>query len=254
MLTNLCLAGVLLQRYHQQTLAQERATAELLTLFDNQGVALDGEYVLWDEPLKTLELAQDANLCQAIAQSLLNENITTYTTQVDDSILYENENGSVSFAIDGTIDASGVLGDGTMLTYIQSFCQTYGYDSVTVISDGDAGTVTASVTYRGTLVSGISLQFTLDAGCLVSVTGTVLPQTHSATGESAPVTCLTALSRFLATRRTTGAVVSTVNQVSACYSFSSSSNIPMALLPQWKIDTDNGTYYVDGNTGQVSYG
>lgn len=253
-LANLCMAGVLLQRHVQQTQSQERATAEIITLFESQGVSLTQEQVLWDEALKTLELTQDLSLCQSIAQSLLDDSDATYTIQDDGTLFYQTDAGTVSFTADGTMEAYGVLGDGTVLEYIQAFCQTYGYDTLAVILSDSTGTVTADVTYRGILVSNISLQFTLEEGQLISVVGTVLPQTHSATGDSAQVTCLTALSGFLATRRSTGAVVSTVTDVTACYGFSSSATAPMALLPQWRIDTDNGTYLVDATTGDVRYG
>lgn len=253
-LANICLAAVLLQRQYQQSLSQERATQEVITLFSNQGLTLDQSLVLWDAPLNILELSQDASLCQAMAQALLDDDLTNYAIQSDGTIRYENNQGTVSFATNGALEASGVLGDGTGLDFIQGFCQTYGYDQLTVISDGETTTATATLTYRGTQVTGISVTFTLVANDLTSVVGTVLPQTHSDVGAEAQVSCLTALTRFLATRRTTGAVVTTVTDVTACYSFSSTASAPLTLLPQWVIDTDNGTYFVDGTSGEVTYG
>ncbi|WP_409969714.1 hypothetical protein RFF05_07340 [Bengtsoniella intestinalis] len=252
-LANACLIAVLLHRHYQQTIAQERATQEIITLFATQGVTLAPSFVLWEEPLNSLELEADSNLQHAIAQALLNDEFTV-STATDGSAYYQSPSGTVSFSPDGTLEAYGVLGDDTALAFIQDFCQTYGYDNLMVISDGETTTATATLTYRGTLVTGLSVTFTLVSNRLTSVIGTVLPQTHSSVGAEAQVSCLTALSRFLAARRTTGAVVSTVTDVTACYTFSSTPNAPMSLQPQWIVQTDNGTYYVDAFSAQVQYG
>ncbi len=238
-LANLCFVFLLLQRQHQQAQTQDRATQELVTLFQAQGVSMDGGLVSWDDPLRQLKLEVDTSLCATIAQELLGQE----TTPVDDGqqLVYQAGQSQVRFSATGAIEASGVLGDGDALAFVESFCHTYGFENLQgVISDG-TGVVTATVTYRGISVIGTGIAFTLTDGVITEVAGTVLPQTHSATGDPAQVSSVTALSRFLAARRTTGAVVSSVTEVVACYSFQSSATQPMVLQPIWSITADHGT-------------
>lgn len=248
-LANLCFVFLLLQRQHQQSQTQDRATQELVSLFEGQGVSLDASLVSWDDPLRQLKLELDTSLCATMAQELLGQE----TTVVDDGqqLVYQAGQSHVVFTTTGTIEASGVLGDGDALEFVESFCHTYGYENIqAVISDG-TGVVTATVTYRGINVIGTGIAFTLTEGVITGVSGTVLPQTHSATGDQAQVSSVTALSRFLAARRTMGAVVSSVTEVVACYSFQGSTSQTMALQPIWSITADNGTYCVEGTTGEV---
>lgn len=126
-LANLYLAGILFQRYQEKNLAQERATAEMLTLFSSQGVWIDETFLSWDDPLQTLGLGQDLNLFQSMAQALLGDDATSQT--IDNTVIYQSQAGMVTFSSDGYILANGQLGAENILELITDFCYTYGYEN-----------------------------------------------------------------------------------------------------------------------------
>lgn len=187
-----------------------------------------------------------------MAKSLLGNDATSQALD-DGTIVYQSQLGTATFYTAGTLAASGTFSTDDALTAITDFCHTYGYENLVSVLDDDTGTVTASATYRGISVAQTTMVFTIEHGVLTGVEGTVLPQTHTLTGTSAQVSCLSALSLFLSTRRASGAVVSTVTEVVACYTLTPTPSAPLTLLPIWMIATDNGTYWVDGGTGQVTY-
>ena len=53
-------------------------------------------------------------------------------------------------------------------------------------------------------------------------------------------------------RRETGAVASSIAEMSLCYELQSSTAAPMSLTPAWRIVTDTVSYYVNCVTGAVS--
>lgn len=100
-----------------------------------------------------------------------------------------------------------------------------------------------------------AVTFTLQAGRLTRVSGTLLPETGTAAvTDREPLSAAAALTAFQKMRRESGAVVSAVTEVYACYELQSSTAVSMSLAPAWCVVTDTAKYYVNCITGAVSIG
>ena len=120
--------------------------------------------------------------------------------------------------------------------------------------DGDgSGTITALREYGGLTVANCAVTFLLEEDAVVSARGTLLPETSAeSSGGPELLSAQAALTAFLAMRRETGAVASSITEMSLCYELQSSAAAPMSLTPVWHILTDTVGYYVNCATGAVS--
>ena len=251
LLANLCLAGILMMRQDSQYATQEMTTNELVALFQRQGVSLSSETIPWQDPLRTITLEQDVALNQRIAKALLGED-ASYVER-GGIAHYETMQGKAQFQNNGQFNVVGTVCMGDYEVFITAFCKEYGYGDIIFLVEDGVGTATAKGSYRGTPVNNAVVHFTVQEYGVVGVKGSLIPQTHASLGAEAQISAVTALTRFLSARRSTGAVVSSVVNVIACYEFQNTSTQKMEIVPMWRIDTDNGSYYVDGNTATVVY-
>ena len=106
--------------------------------------------------------------------------------------------------------------------------------------------------YNGLPVMDCTVTFTFDRGTLMTVSGTALPASNVAvTAEDPPLSAVAALTAFQQNRRETGAVVSSVTEVYACYILQNSAS-SVSLAAAWCIVTDTSSYYVNCGTGSVT--
>lgn len=116
-------------------------------------------------------------------------------------------------------------------------------------------TLSADQTILGVPVFGGQLTLVYSNGSLSELTGVYFPAAKSLTRVS-DRSCLSAadvLVRFLDARFDLGWVGSEVRAMTQGYLRSeTASAAAVHLTPVWKLDTDTGSYYVDGMTGQIS--
>lgn len=250
-LTNVCLVSILASRQQSRTATQNQAAQELVALFESQGVSLDVDAIVWDNPLPQLTLGKDDSLDDAVVEDVLGTTVSR-TDRGGGVTQYDSVYGVAYLRANGSFDVEGTLCSSDYSAFITSFCQEYGYEKIVDTVENGQGSVTAAATYRGLAVQNATVRFDIANDGVVSMAGTLLPQTYLTTTSTASTSALTALNRFLTQRRTTGAVVSAVLEVYSCYEFQTTTTQPMALVPLWCIETDNGTYYINATTGIVT--
>ena len=112
--------------------------------------------------------------------------------------------------------------------------------------------MTAVRQFGGLPVFNASITFTLNRNVLVSVSGTLLPETFTVTEDTVPLSALAALTAFQLQVRETGAVATSITDLYLCYELQSTAASPMSLVPAWCLVTDTVKYYVNCFTGAVS--
>lgn len=249
-LVNGFLLTSLLLRQRVRQASHQRAVEELVQLFSEDGIALSADKVPRNLPPAVRRLSRSTQEDQALAAALLGDSLT-----VSDAgggiYLYTAENGQASFRANGVFDISGSLGDDADAV-CRSFCRDYGYQGLTFSLADGSGTAVASQYCDGYPVTNCTVTFRIENGRLISAEGTHLPASYTDI-DTAPMTAVTALSRFLSARRESGAVVSAVNRVYLCYQLQSTAAEPMSLVPVWCIVTDTAYYYVNCSAGTVAH-
>jgi hypothetical protein len=247
-LVNVFLLVSLASRRQAQRDAHQRTVQEITALFAADEVSLDMADLPEDLPPAGRRLSRSTQEEGSLMTFLLGSGAAA-SDAGGGIYTYTGPGGSGSFRSNGAFSASGSLGDDGA-SACRGFCSAYGYRSLHYSSDGD--TASATKYCGGYPVVGCTVTFHLSDGRLTAAEGTYLPESYSA-GENTPMTAATALVKFLAARRETGAVVSSVSGMYLCYQLVSSAAEPMALVSAWAIITDTVNYYVNCSTGAVTY-
>lgn len=235
--------------------ARRQAEEQLVALFAADGMTLDRDAISAEAPPAGRTLERDTVLDRRAAAFLLGDPV-----EVEDQgggiYAYSSPAGSALFRSNGSFDAE--LGGGSALDAdsISTFCRKFAYGEPVFQVDGDGSGTASAIQYSGGLpVFNCAVTFTLQAGRLTRVSGTLLPETGTAAvTDREPLSAAAALTAFQKMRRESGAVVSAVTEVYACYELQSSTAVSMSLAPAWCVVTDTAKYYVNCITGAVSIG
>lgn len=249
-LVNVFLLGSIVWRLAMEQAANRRTAAELTELCLRQGVSLEAR--LPDAlPPAAHTLARDVNGDALLAGALLGEALTA--SDLGGGIYsYVNDSGQGTFRASGGFEITGLLAKKDPEAVCRKFCQAFGYQDFSMSLAGGSGTGTAIQRFEGFPVINAAVTFLVEDGQLISVRGVHLPQTILSSDTSASMTAVTAVTRFLDELRS-GAVVSSILDLSLCYELQSTAAAPMALIPVWQITTDIGNYYVNCLSGAVSH-
>lgn len=253
LLVNGFLAGSLVHRSTAARAARDRSAQQLAELFDADGIQLDPDSIPGEEPPAVCVLTRDPNLERSAADHLLGGGLRR--SERAGVCSYSGAKGAALFRENGSFEAAGTLAAEGGEEFCRRFCQDFHYAvSAVQLDDGGSGAITALREYGGLTVANCAVTFTLEQGAVTAVRGTLLPDTsaESAAGDPSPLSAQAALTTFLAMRRETGAVASSITDVSLCYELQSSAAAPMSLTPAWHIATDTVGYYVNCITGAVS--
>lgn len=254
-LLNVCLLFPLSNRYLAARSAQQQVTTQLVALFAADGIALDDAAISDKTPPASQTLERDPEQERALAAAILGKSLIS--SDHNGSIhTYDSDTGAARFHANGTfaISAGGLTPEDPE-AFSRELCKRFGYDTITIALEGGSGTVTGVQHFNNYPVIRCTVSLSFDAGKLITVEGTHLPSTPAApadTAEEAPLSAVAALNIFLAARRQSGAVVSTVTGMYLCYELQSTTAVPMSLSPCWCITTDTSTFYVNCITGAVS--
>jgi len=250
-LVNVFLLVSLSTRLLQQRSADSRSSSELVRLFQEAGITLDGDAIPTDTPPAARTLTRDTAADEKVGAFFLGSDLDT-TDEGGGIFTCTSDRGSASFRSGGSFDITGRLAGDDPLDACRKFCKRFGYGELTFSISGSGGSAAAVQYYDGYPVVNCTVTFQVENNALVSVSGTHLPDARTPDGAAASMTAATALTRFLDARRESGQVVSAVTGVSLCYELQSTTAAPMTLAPAWRIATDTGTYLVNCASGAVS--
>ena len=252
LLVNGFLLGSMAYRGTAARAARDRSVEQLVELFAADGMELFPGAIPDEEPPSSRVLTRDSALERSAAAALLGGGLRS--SQRGGICSYSGASGAALFRENGSFEAAGTLAASDGENFCRGFCRDFHYTVTAVQLDGDgSGTVTALREYGGLTVANCAVSFLLEQGAGVSVRGTLLPETSAETsGSPELLSAQAALTAFLAMRRETGAVASSITEMSLCYELQSSAAAPMSLTPVWHILTDTVGYYVNCATGAVS--
>ena len=235
--------------------AQQQVTEQLVALFAADGVSLDPDIIPSQSPPASLTLTRDDAQERELASYFLGNGLSR--SELSGGVqTYDGSDGAAVFQADGSFEISaGYLPVEDPEAFCADFCRQFGYQDLTFSLEDGSGSAAAVQYFYGFPVINATVTFSFDAGTLVTVTGTHLPETvQPVSPSSQPLSAAAALNAFLSARRETGAVVRSVLAVDLCYELQSSTAVPMTLTPSWRISTDTVTYHVDCITGAVTHG
>ena len=252
LLLNVFLMGSLFTRETSERFSHSRAEEQLAALFAADGISLSSETIPEENPPATLSLIRSMDYDRSIAEFFLGKSLTR-ADQGGGIHNYSGEKGVALFRSNGGFDIAGSLSSENGETLCRDFCKTFSLDEpVFALNEEGSGTASAACLYNGLPVMDCTVTFTFDRGILMTVSGTALPASNVAvTAEDPPLSAVAALTAFQQNRRETGAVVSSVTEVYACYILQNSAS-SVSLAAAWCIVTDTSSYYVNCSTGSVT--
>lgn len=254
LLMDLFLLGALAYRRTAAQSVYDRGAEELSALFAADGIQLDPGVIPQSDPPAGRSLSRDTALDRKAAAYFLGKSLTSFN-QGGGIYSYTGSAGAALFRDNGSFDVAGTLSGPDGEALCRSFCEEFHYSApVSRLDEEGSGTMIAVRQHSGLPVFNASITFTLNQNVLVSVTGTLLPETYTELEEAAPLSALAALTAFQLQRRETGAVASSITEVYLCYELQSTAAAPMSLAPAWCLVTDTVNYYVNCYTGAVSQG
>lgn len=252
-LTNLFLLVSLARRVSAGYTARQRTEEYLVELFADNGVTLDRDAVSAKQPPSVLSLTRSTGEDQNFAAFLLGDDLSAQD-EGGGIYTYQSDVGQAQFRSGGSFEVTAQIRQEDMEAYLHRLCKTFGYGNLTLSLKDGSGTAKAVQYCGGLPVANATVTFTVRDGVLSFIAGAHLPDTGiPMTGSGTPLSAVTALTVFLEARRTSGAVLSKVTDVSLCYELQSTAATPMTLTPAWVIETDTVNYYVNCMTGAVTH-
>ena len=137
--------------------------------------------------------------------------------------------------------------------FCRDFCEEFSYsEPVFTLDDTGSGTAAAVRLWNRAPVFNGSITFTIDHGSVMTVSGSLLPDTAAETAsDTEPLTAFAALIAFQQMRHESSSVVSAITEISLCYELQNTAAASMTLVPSWQIVTDTAIFYVNCISGTV---
>lgn len=251
-LVNLFLLGSLAQRRSAENAAHQNTVEQISSLFAAEGITLNVESIPTKLPPPSQTLNRSVELDRKAAAFLLGDSLSR-TDQGGGIFTYSGNNGGALFRANGNFDAAGNLSSENAEGFCRDFCEEFGYSEPQFqLDEHGSGTAVATRVWNHLPIFNCIVTFALVENTVVSVTGTLLPELATELPETEPpFSALAALTAFQQTRKETGAVVTSISNISLCYELQSPIAAPLSLTPAWCIDTNTAKYYVNAITGAV---
>ena len=253
LLLNVFLCASLVLRETSIRSAHNRTVEQLTALFAEDDMELSAAAISQDVPPSAFSFTRDPALERKVAAFFLGDGLTPDSRGDSIYTAYTGSLGTAQFRSNGSFDVSGTLSEGNAEAVCRSFCSTFALDAPTFLLD-ETGTGKAVAAYRydHLPIYNCTVTFSIRDGCLVAVSGTLLPTTAAAfTAEQTPLSAAAALVSFQQYRRESGASASSVTGTYLCYELQSSAT-SLSIAPAWCVETDVAKYYVNCITGSVS--
>lgn len=255
-LVNGFLLGALVLRHSASSQAQHQAEDQLVALFAADGMELSPDVISKEPPPATLSLARDAERERTAAAFFLGKAFPA-DEQSGDTRIYSTPAGVARFRSNGGFDIVGSLASGEEAQDLcRRFCRTFSWAEPQFSLDKNGTGTAAASCFLGKLpVFNCGVTFTFDRGTLLTVSGTLLPESGTAASDSRePLSAAAALTAFQQARRESYMAVSAVTGMEPGYALQGSTASALSLTPMWRIATDTADYYVNCITGTVSAG
>lgn len=252
----LLLPGRLAQRKEDQALRQS-----LSDLYAGQEVLLDPSIIPDTVTLYALELGEGPEAELTAAQALLGTSAALQQDSTRYLSVYTSPMGTCSISRTGQFSAQLTgqpeSADQTAAAKRLLNAMGFSYDRLEGPTRVRAGVYTFSAAQNilGVPLFGGQLTLVYTNGSLSALDGVYFPAAKSLTrvSDRACLSAADALVQFLSARFDLGWVGSEIKAMTQGYlRAETASAAAVHLTPVWRLDTDTGSYYVDGMTGQIS--
>ena len=259
LLANLLLLGVLVPNRMARAREADSLRQSLQTLCAQQQVELDPEIIPDTVTLYALELAEDSQASLQAAAALLGEQILVQDDSTRYLSLYSSQNGTCSIGRSGSFQASleGQEETRDMTRAAKKALTAMGFQAHALSEETRVRpgiyTVTATQAVLGMPVFSEGLTLTWSNGCLTGLKGVFYLGAMTRVSDAPCLSAADALVAFLSARNTLGWVGSTVTTMEQGYLRSETATAAVVrLTPVWRLDTDTGSFYIDGVSGEVA--
>lgn len=259
LLANLLLISVLVPNRMSQAREAESMRQSLQALCAQQQVSVDPAAIPDTVTLYALELSEDNQASLQAATALLGEQVLVQDDSTRYLSLYSSQSGTCQVGRSGSFQAS-MQGGGEVRDLTRSAKQTLkamGFQSHRLSEPQRQSpgiyTVTAAQAVLGMPVFSDGLTLTWSNNCLTSVSGVFYTGAMARVSDVACLSAADALVAFLSARFDLGWVGSAVTAMEQGYLRAETAAAAVVrLTPVWRLETDTGSFYIDGISGQVS--
>jgi len=259
LLANLLLVLVQIPNRTAQMREAESMRQALTDLCAQQQVSVDPTVIPDTVTLYALELAEDNQAGLQAATALLGEQILVQDDSTRYLSLYSSQSGTCQVSRSGSFQASLSSGEEVrdLTRASKQTLKAMGFQAhdLTEPLRQSPGiyTVTAEQAVLGMPVFSDGLKLTWSNNRLSSVSGIFYIGSMARVSDSACLSAADALVAFLSARFDLGWVGGAVTAMEQGYLRSETAAAAVVrLTPVWRLDTDTGSFYVDGISGQVS--
>lgn len=227
----------------------------LSALYEKEGIALNTETIPDAVPLYAVQLGENTSAQLQAAGALLGEQMVAEADSTRHLSSYRSVNGVCSVGRDGSFLAQ--LKQMEAKTAVQ-ILEDMGFEWESLsepLSSQGKEQVTATQSVLGVPVFSGGLTLSFANGGLETVEGRFFFGTDMLTrvSEGACISEADALVAFLAARYQMGWVGEEIRTMKQGYLRAETASASVVQLnPVWRLETDSGTFYVDGLTGEVS--
>lgn len=261
LLANLALLTLLVPSKVAQRREDDNLRQSLSDLYAQQQVDLDPDLVPDTVTLYALELAESTEANLQAAEALLGQPILIQDDSTRYLSSYEGDGGDCSIGRSGSFQArlTGQKETKDLTKSARRTLQNMGFQwtSLTEPVRLRAGvfSLTATQAVLGVPVFSEGLTLTYANNCLTTLEGVFYTGSGSLTrvSDSACISAADALVAFLSARYDLGWVGSAVTAMEQGYLRSeTAAAAAVHLTPVWRLETDTGSFYINGLTGEVS--
>lgn len=234
---------------------QARLVRQQLSVLCAQGGLSIQENALPDtRALYVVELTQSSTAYLRVAEALLDGAILMENDAAYASIAYTAENGECRFANDGGFSATliGQKATGDPERHAASLLKKMGFSTQAINIGDDEGTIVAQQRILGVPLFSDALVLRYTDDTLTEIGGDFYCGAAARIGNTPCVSCEDAVIAFLSGRDEIGWVGNEISKVVQGYARAESASIATTRLsPVWMIETDAGSFLVDGLTREL---
>ena len=259
LLANLLLVAILIPNRMDRQREAERTRQSLQQLCAAQQITLDPAAIPDTVTLYALELTEDPQANLQAATALLGEQVLVQDDSTRYLNLYSAQNGTCRIGRSGSFQAS-LNGSQTSRDLTRAAGQTLKAMGFQVHSLSDlrkqspgVETIQARQAILGMPVFSSGLSLLWSDSRLTNLDGTFYTGSMARVSDTACLSAADALIRFLSERFSLGWVGSSLTAMEQGYLRSETADASVVrLTPVWRLETDTGSFYVEGISGQVS--
>lgn len=251
-----CLLAVAVPNRLSQTHEQRRMLAELKTLYESNGLRIELDELPRSPTLYSVELSESG--AQTAAQALLGQKAAQPDGGDRFESEYTSELGTLTLTRTGGFSAA-LTGGAHVRNYEKSAAKLlhsmgFQFQQLSRRQTESGVTLEAEQTLLGVPVFGSGLTLSYADGQLQRVEGTFYTGSEAITrvSEQESISGADALARLLAGRDALGWVGSAVTELTLGYLPSENAGTGMRFVPVWRIETDAGSFYVNGITREIT--